>query len=91
MAESIAVRAVAAPADVFGTCLWMARVVASIFRAASAMVEPSIVLKTEVVAALAFTRLVPLNSAAATIIEIWSRKDTKALRNKVRDALSRPA
>jgi hypothetical protein len=80
-----------APGDVFSTWLWIARVVASILRAETAMVELSTVLKTNVVAALVFTRLVQFNSAVATIVEVWSRKDTKSLRNEVCDALSRPA
>jgi len=70
IAVSIAVNAVAAPAEVFSTWVLIASVVESIFWADTAIVDPPTVLRTEVAVAPAFTRLVPLNSAVATIVEI---------------------
>ena|GEM_PF-2317075 len=47
---------------------WITRVVASIFWAETAIVEPSTVLNTEIAVAQPLTKLVPLDPAVATIV-----------------------
>ena len=64
----------------------MARLVASSFCAETVIVDPSTVLSTDVEVALPLTRLVPLNSAVATIVEICSRRAVKSLCSAVLDA-----
>ena len=70
---------------------WITGVVASIFWAETAIVEPSTVLNTDIAVALPLAKLVPLGSAVATFVWIWSRNDTKSLCSAVRDGVFSPA
>ena len=90
IAVLIDVSVAAAPELVFRTLVLMASVVESICCALTVITLPSTVLNTVRFVALWVIRLTPLNSALATMVENWSRRETKSLWSAVRDAESRP-